>query len=522
MENRCQGNHKRYLEIRSASLHPETSAHYRVHINSLLDFLGVHYPELDSLAKVQRDPHILAWLDMLAKMQPPYTNNTRRQFIYHVRRFLDDIREWGWPESPSRRLFRRHDFPPRQYRSQPKKQVKRSTEKSAASSSNLCLLDDPWHRTLKRYLDIRSATLHPRTIRKYWTHLNSLVEFLRILHPEVDCLAKLQRAPHIEGWLQEMAKRRPPYKNGTRRKYIRSVRRFFDDVREWDWIDGPPPGLIRADDFPPPQRYLPKPLPPEVDVALLEELKERDDLISLGLILARKTGLRVGELCRLEMDCLVENPAGRYSILVPLGKLRSERVIPVDPETAALVKTIRTERGQRQGTVEDPETGRRLELLLCSQKGRFIHPNTFNRKLKSVAKEAGISENVYPHRLRHSYATDLLRNGVSLPGIMKLLGHRTLKMTLRYVEVTNEDLGRDYLKAMDKARQQYAELRDVASGKAQQRHEPLVAIEVAFDQLVTRIQTARFDHPDANRRKKLQRYVERLRRAQAELPNLLG
>jgi len=38
-----------------------------------------------------------------------------------------------------------------------------------------------------------------------------------------------------------------------------------------------------------------------------------------------------------------------------------------------------------------------------------------------------------------------VRGGLNLVGVMKLLGHRTIKMTLRYVKVTNEDLGRDYL-----------------------------------------------------------------------------
>ncbi len=46
---------------------------------------------------------------------------------------------------------------------------------------------------------------------------------------------------------------------------------------------------------------------------------------------------------------------------------------------------------------------------------------------------------------RHTYATELVRGGLNLVGVMKLLGHRTIKMTLRYVKVTNEDLGRDYL-----------------------------------------------------------------------------
>jgi hypothetical protein len=46
--------------------------------------------------------------------------------------------------------------------------------------------------------------------------------------------------------------------------------------------------------------------------------------------------------------------------------------------------------------------------------------------------------------MRHTYATSMLRAGVSLPALMKLLGHRTANMTLRYVEITQQDLQREF------------------------------------------------------------------------------
>jgi hypothetical protein len=55
------------------------------------------------------------------------------------------------------------------------------------------------------------------------------------------------------------------------------------------------------------------------------------------------------------------------------------------------------------------------------------------------------------HR-RHTYATTMLRDGMSLPGLMKLLGHHNANMTLLYVEVTQEDLQRQYQAAMQHRR----------------------------------------------------------------------
>lgn len=510
---------ERYLSLRSAELLPTTIAHYRNAVTSLIEFLRLHYADIDSFAKLRRDPHLEGWLQMLSAAQPPYTNDTRRQFIFPVRRFLKDIRKWNWPENPPPGLLLRSDLPPRMCRSREHK------SKAADISSNQTTLlpDTSLHCSLKRYLDIRGATLRPNTIQHYKTDILSLIEFLQRCFPELDSFSNLKRYPHIEGWLGELAKAQPPYKNVTRRNRIRDVRRFLEDIYEWGWPESPPIGLILRQDFPPPQHYLPKPLPPDVDALLMEGLEEEADLISLGLILARRTGLRIGELCRLEMDCLLENSGGRYSLRVPLGKLYSERVIPIDQETADLIKALRKMRGERP-SILDPETGRTLDLIFLNHKNSFTRGNTFSQRLKSVAKSLGISQNVHPHRLRHTYATELLRYGVSLPGVMKLLGHKTLKMTLRYVEVTNEDLGRDYLKALEKARHQYASLElanTSAAEEPEERREPLTVIEATFDQLVARIQGVRFDHPNPKLRKKLQRFVERLRRAQSELSNLL-
>jgi hypothetical protein len=168
----------------------------------------------------------------------------------------------------------------------------------------------------------------------------------------------------------------------------------------------------------------------------------------------------------------------------------------------------------------DPQTGKELELLFSTKKNVMPYPRLFAWKLKAVAKSAGIAINVHPHRLRHTYATELLRCGVSLVAVMKLLGHRTLRMTLCYVEVTNEDIARDYLKAIEKTQDRYSELQITNRLAVHDAGEPEKGLGLEFEQLIARVQAVRLDHPDPGRRKSLQRLVERLRRAQNELPDL--
>jgi hypothetical protein len=192
-------------------------------------------------------------------------------------------------------------------------------------------------------------------------------------------------------------------------------------------------------------------------------------------------------------------------------------VIPIEPETADLIRTIRKLRGERPPGL-DPETGRSVEAVFPNPWNDFIGTYPFRSKLKSVVKSAGISENVHPHRLRYTYATELVRGGLNLVGVMKLLGHRTIKVTLRYVEVTNEDLGRDYLNAMENARQRYSTLRAIESSHTPVQDESSGTIAGAFRVLVDRIQALRSEESDPKNRKKLQRLVENLRRAERALP----
>jgi integrase/recombinase XerD len=52
--------------------------------------------------------------------------------------------------------------------------------------------------------------------------------------------------------------------------------------------------------------------------------------------------------------------------------------------------------------------------------------------LRDMARTAGCTGRVNPHRLRHSFATEMVRLGVSLPALMQMMGHRDIRMTLRY------------------------------------------------------------------------------------------
>lgn len=374
-------------------------------------------------------------------------------------------------------------------------------------------------RAVERYLAAMAPVMRPATVECYRCGLSSLLRYLRKAHPDIRSFDALERTPHVTGWLKAMAAHEPPYSVDTRRRYITDVRLFFERIYDWRWKEAPPPDLITKKDFPKANRHLPRPLAPDIDAALQQCLKRDGDLLAKCLLLLRFTGLRIGELQRLERDCLLRSPDGGSALRVPLGKLHQERVVPIDDTTARLVEEILA-RSPERPPFRDPKTGRKVRFLTCYESGQPFHLDRFRTRLHAAAKSADIKERIYPHRLRHTYATDLLRHGVSLPALMKLLGHTSLSMTLRYADVTPTDLTRSFLAAAEKSRERYAAL---GPAILPDRGLPSpINVGPALDDVIARLQQLRFDHPDQRRRHDLQRLVERLRRARADLATTLG
>ena len=154
------------------------------------------------------------------------------------------------------------------------------------------------------------------------------------------------------------------------------------------------------------------------------------------------SGVRVGELSALTFDCIRQDDLGNTFLKVPLGKMNSERLVPLDERTRALIEKL------REGGRPD------RELLLETPRGRPTR--RFCMQIALDEATAGIeTTRVTTHRLRHTYATTLLNAGMSLVSIMKLLGHRNYQMTLRYAAITQETVGREYGAALAQLEQRY-------------------------------------------------------------------
>jgi len=313
-------------------------------------------------------------------------------------------------------------------------------------------------KILEAQIQVLTTTRRPKTVKCYRYCVRNFLAYLHTTFAHLRQLSQLRPDPHLLAWFRSLCQQYPAPGNRTRHLHLLTVRRLLRDLAHQG--HALPPDLIRSEDFPPSDHYLPKPLSLEEDQQLQQQLRLADTLDGNALRLMRATGIRISECIHLPLDCLQQISEQQVALRVPLGKLHSERFVPVDEETQRVVARM-TELGalplpvRRGRRVVAP--GPEVKAFLLP---RYWQPETWYRvlhnTLRDMARAAGCTGRVNPHRLRHSFATEMVRLGVSLPALMRMMGHRDIRMTLRYVEVVQLDLQREFHRAREKTASLYS------------------------------------------------------------------
>jgi site-specific recombinase XerD len=288
------------------------------------------------------------------------------------------------------------------------------------------------------YLESLALTRRPGTIGQYRSTLDGFVQFLGKQYPKVRRLSQLRRDPHILGWLATLSR----FRKCTHIHQIYDLRRCLRDLAD-EGRYGLRDDLIVRRDFPRQDKYLPRPLSPEDDFRICDQLRKRSNLKSTALLLMRATGMRVGECLNLAVDCLSDLGDNQWAIRVPLGKMHTERWVPLDDHARSLVDSLLAFRKQAPASVQATSP-----FLLLWKDGERVSWKKMRTELRRAARKSGSSvPRVTSHQLRHTFATEMLRGGASLPAVKTLLGHTKIEMTLRYVQVSQVDLQREYKSA---------------------------------------------------------------------------
>jgi len=292
-------------------------------------------------------------------------------------------------------------------------------------------------------VDSLGAALSFESIRQYRGTARNFLSYLSAAHPEVQRLEQLRREPHILGWMSCLHSQVPPL--GTASFIIRLIT-LRPILNELAWTEHLPQlaHLLRREDIPHAPQRLPRPLTVEQDQLLQQEFLRRNDLGGNAFMLIRHTGMRIGECADLSVDCLRSTGPHQWAIHVPLGKLKTERMVPIDAFVRELVQRLRFFRSLDPL----PADGR----LLARPGAKDTLLRHLRDYLHQVCHGLGLSTRLVPHQLRHTYATEMLRAEVSFPALMKLLGHTSPEMTMQYLDVVLTDLQREFELARSKPR----------------------------------------------------------------------
>jgi integrase len=158
------------------------------------------------------------------------------------------------------------------------------------------------------------------------------------------------------------------------------------------------------------------------------------DLAIVGLMLLH--GLRSVEVMALNRDDVLLSE-GQLRVR---GKGNKLRLLPLAPETTQLIDHyLRVER-------PDPCSAALFVVLKGPARGQRITPAGLRSLFRHHRRTTGV-QLANPHRFRHTFASDMVRAGISLPALMQLMGHTDIETTLHYVKVSPQDVYLQYARA---------------------------------------------------------------------------
>lgn len=280
--------------------------------------------------------------------------------------------------------------------------------------------------------------LQPGTARTYRVRLEHFADWLGLagLAP-----AELKR-DQAQAWIQYLRVEKK-LSDKTRRDAVSIARCFFNWLLEREQVEKNPFLGLRPIKV---KEKVRIPLRMDQALDLVEAAGDLTDGASDAVIveLLYGSGLRRGELLTLDLGHI--DMVERQALIH--GKGGKERLQEISEPAIAAIKEWLPRRDEilRKGGREG------LQALLVTRQGRMGR-ETLRKVLNGIAARAGIERRVFPHLLRHTFATHMLRNGADLRSVQELLGHAQLATTQKYTHLDREDIRKVYLESHPRARE---------------------------------------------------------------------
>jgi len=255
----------------------------------------------------------------------------------------------------------------------------------------------------------------PHTVKAYARDLRSFQEFLAGRYKSVERPDQVQREMVVGFCLAQRGA--APF---TVRRRLAAVASFYGFLQDTGQVAFNP---ARGLPLPKVAHRLPTCLTEQQAKRLLEAAHTPWHRAMVALLLF--AGLRRSEVTAITFEDLdLPVRRGKSGQLLVRGKGAKQRVVPLTPMVVQAIREYLRSRPQSQCT----------HLFVSRIGGHPIAGRVANRMLSRVLQEAGLDqEGVTPHRLRHTFATHLIRAGVDVRTVQELLGHADLQTTARYL-----------------------------------------------------------------------------------------
>lgn len=273
-------------------------------------------------------------------------------------------------------------------------------------------------RDFSSYLMVE-RNLSPNTLEAYGRDVARLLTWLA--DANIDASAASQS--HIEDFL--LILHEAGIGSRSQARALSAIRSFFHFVRMEGYRTDDPTELIEGPGI---DSTLP-------DVLSLEEVNRLIAAVNMDKAEGQRnrailetlygSGMRVSELTELRLSRLFLDK--EYVIVE--GKGSKQRLVPLSPVAIDEIKTYLDIRAH--GPVKEGEE----DILFLNRRGHRLTRVMIFYIIRDAAAQAGITKNISPHTLRHSFATHLLEGGANLRAIQEMLGHESIATTEQYVHV---------------------------------------------------------------------------------------
>jgi integrase/recombinase XerD len=287
----------------------------------------------------------------------------------------------------------------------------------------------------KEHLAVLNRT--PATVEAYSYHV---ALFLDGLAKDIKAVTRSDMEEYIAGLHEHRTEEGKPYATGTIIVKVRSLKRFFEYLEARNVIFINPMEFIGE---PRKEKRLPR------NILSAKEMQKILDQPNLGTLtgirdrtvleLFYSTGIRLNELCRLTIyDADLQGGMLR----IDQGKGRKDRVVPLGRHAVRFLREYIT-----KVRPHCTRKSRQNRNLIVDRYGKPVSDQVVTIMIRTYARAVGIKRQVTAHTFRHTFATQLVKNGADIVAVQKMLGHVNLKTTQGYIRALGLDVKKAHAKS---------------------------------------------------------------------------